>query len=338
MSNAKIVEDKISDDFSKFTLSPLFKGFGVVFGNVVRRSMYSMRGVKVDWFSIVGVPHQFSSIDGVVEDVISISLAMQNVIFNAPSLDGSETVNLSVSGKIGQITAGDIICGDNVSIVNKDLVLFTVSKDVSLKMIISIKSGFGVEIISGEDDVLTNSAGKVYLNKYYTPVKNVSFEVSDVIHNGDAKSFESVVVEVRTNGEITPLESIEIASAISSSLFDSVVKIAGESVKNLKDDIVANSASYGSMSKSFTGMSDISSSVARSKSDALISHVEFSVRTMNCLRGMSSVRYISDLEKFTQRDLLSKKNFGKKSLKEVEHRMMERGFALKIDEDGEYID
>ncbi len=330
-SDLKMLKRPVSDTLEIFDIYPVQKGFGITLANSIRRTLYSIRGVKIDWFKISGIRHQFSHIDGVSEDLIAISLNMKDVVIKSDNLDSSSALSLGIS-KSGAVFAGDISCPEGVEIVNKDLYLFTVVKNVSISMEIGIKVGFGVEI--SREDVIQASDGRVFLNKFYTPVKNVSFDVSNYIYNGNAEDFEKIELEILTDGSMVPSECLDIACAIGSGMFGAIMDLNNKSAQELRD-VIASSHKSNILIQ--TG--EVHGKV--SKNDALITHIEFSVRTMNCLKYMPNVKYLGDLERFTQKDLLAKKNFGKKSLQEVEQRMQERGFALRIandDEEDEFDD
>ncbi|QED23209.1 DNA-directed RNA polymerase subunit alpha [Candidatus Deianiraea vastatrix] len=321
----------VSKNTDVFTLHPIEIGYGVTIGNSLRRVLLSsIRGVCIDWISFDGNRHEFSSIHGISEDVVNIALNFKNIVLKADNLSESRMFTIKIS-KSGSFTAGDIKCPDGVEVVNKECYLFTVSSEtVDLSLTICIKPGFGIDIVA-DDDFVDHKIGRIYLNKIYTPIKNVSMEISQVTYNGRT-DYEKLMLKVETNGSISPVDAVGIASSVMREILLPFINF-DQSVSVLKDNKVqGNTVSQkGSSSLSGGTKSFTDSGYQNNKSDATpIEYVEFSVRTSNCLKKMS-IKFLSDLAAMSPMQLLSMKNFGKKSLNEVIQKLSEYGFKLKDD-------
>jgi len=315
----KMTKIETSENFSTFVLHPIEKGFGVTIGNSLRRILLSsIRGVCVDWISFKGISHEYSSIDGVIEDVMNIALNIKNIVIKADKVNnGILTLNIK---KSGVVNASSISCPQGVEIVNPDCYLFTVSSSsIDISIDISIQSGFGVKIVN-HDNIKDYKTGRIYLNKFYTPVKNVSFMIDSVTYNGKT-DYEKLTIEVTTNGSTSPANCIGIASSL---MRDVLIPFVNFDESSLSLEIDFNNKLQ---KKDITS---ISNKIDKEVVDKPIEYVEFSVRTSNCLKKMS-ISNLSELAKKSPMRLLSMKNFGKKSLNEVIQKLSENGFKLAED-------
>ncbi len=340
-SEIKVSRVETTSNKAIIEIKGLRKGMGSTVGNSVRRSLYLIPSLRSDYYCFEGVYHQFSELDGVVEDLIQISENIKSLSFkisenfNYQSISKSDLVcSLDINSVCKKFKASDIILPDGLSVVDTDLHLFESIKPMQKFIKIYLKYGFGVEIACQEGSVA--NPGAIYVNKFFSPVVRASIDVVDDIHNGDSKNFEKLTFEIETDGSVSAIDSFDSACGINSGVMKSISRVTSaifNAIESQINEYPSTSQQSGVVFNDslLTQSGTPSSSNKAQKADDLISHIEFSVRTMNCLKQMSNVRYISDLESFSARDLLSKKNFGKKSLNEVQQKMQERGFSLRSD-------
>ncbi len=300
----------LDDNYTRFMLYPMERGYGVTIGNAMRRVlMSSIRGVCVAAVKIDGTKHEFSVIDGVVEDFISIGLNLRHLILRMD--DSNEViVTTSLKGPM-KVCAKDINFPESVSVLNPDEYLFTISSDVSINLSLKILAGFGSELsknVTNVDDI-----GWVNLNRYYSPVLNVSFSVEDARH-AEYINYDKLILDVKTNGSASPSEAVGIATALLREMLNPLVSI--------EDLLITSSMSAEKVAPV--------SVVITEPIDKPVDHVEFSVRTTNCLKKMS-ITHLSELAQKSPMKLLSMKNFGRKSLNEVIQKLSENGFKLLED-------
>ena len=342
-SDIKVSIAETSSNKASIEIKGLRKGMGATVGNSIRRSLYLIPSLRVDYYAFEGVYHQFSQVDGIVEDLIQISQNIKSLSFkisenfNHQALSSSDIVcSLDTDSFCKKFRASDLKLPEGISIVDADLSLFESIKPINKSLKIYLKYGFGVEMASQDfSSTSSENLGLIYLNKFFSPVLTASLDVSDDIHNGDSKSFEKLVLDIETDGSISAIDAFDSSCAINSGVMKSLARVAANvfnSIENCISEHPQSQFSGSAFDSSASGsLLNAQSGSKVHKADDLISHIEFSVRTMNCLKQMSNVRYISDLESFSSRDLLSKKNFGKKSLNEVQQKMQERGFSLRSD-------
>ena len=206
------VEEYIKDEFyGKFVIEPLKRGYGTTLGNSLRRVLLSsLPGAAVTSISIEGVQHEFTSIDGVVEDVTQIILNLKNLIL---SIDSEEVKELRIDvAREGAVTAADIECDEQVEIINPDLHIATLSATGRLRMTMKARRGNGY-VGADDNKKLLESAGEIAIDSIYTPVTRVSYDVEKTRVGQDA-SYDKLTLEVWTNGSVNPQEAISLASKI----------------------------------------------------------------------------------------------------------------------------
>ena len=229
----KVLEYVESDHYGKFVIEPLERGFGTTIGNALRRVLLSsLPGAAVYSIKIEGVFHEFTSIPGVLEDVTSIILNIKDLIL---TISDSEvyTLRISASGpKV--ITAGDIDCPTNVEILNKDLIICNLEKGGVLEMELKARNGRGYISADANKALYQGSSqgiGTIYTDSIYTPIERVSYNVEPTRVGQDA-SFDSLELEVWTNGSITPQKSLALASKILIEHLDVLTNV-DEAVKDM---------------------------------------------------------------------------------------------------------
>ena len=296
------VEEYIKDEFyGKFVIEPLKRGYGTTLGNSLRRVLLSsLPGAAVTSISIEGVQHEFTSIDGVVEDVTQIILNLKNLIL---SIDSEEVKELRID--VAREGA-DIECDEQVEIINPDLHIATLSATGRLRMTMKARRGNGY-VGADDNKKLLESAGEIAIDSIYTPVTRVSYDVEKTRVGQDA-SYDKLTLEVWTNGSVNPQEAISLASKILVEHFS----------------ILVNLNEAGQLASFIVERED------EEKNKVLempIEELDLSVRSYNCLRR-AGINTVEELARHSEEDMMKVRNLGKKSLKEVKDKLDELGLSL----------
>lgn len=192
-------------------VTPCYHGYGTTLGNALRRVLLSsLPGSAVEYFKVKGVQHEFSTIDGVKEDVVEVMLNLKQLAVKVFS-DEPVTLNLVKKG-IGPVTAGDIEANSNVEVINKDLVLCTLTKSKTLEMEITVGRGRGFRPVE-EKNRQSYDLGTMVVDSVYTPVKDVGYHVENT-RVGDITNYEKLTLSVETNGTISPQDALTQATKI----------------------------------------------------------------------------------------------------------------------------
>ena len=311
-ANFEVQEYIESDNYGKFVIEPLERGFGTTIGNALRRVLLSsLPGAAVYSIKIDGVYHEFATIPGVSEDVTMIILNIKNLVMK---IDDDEVYTLRISAKGPTVvTAGDIICPAGVEILNKDLVIATIETGASLDMEMRAKNGRGY-VSADENKMLNQSSsqgiGTVYTDSIYTPIERVSYNVEPTRVGQDAK-YDKLIMEVWTNGSITPQSSIALAARILTDHLD------------LFSDINDQVASMDSVIKESTNENTNKGMVM------MIEDLDLSVRSYNCLKR-AGIQTVDELTQRSEDEMMRVRNLGKKSLKEVKEKLIDMGLGFKV--------
>ena len=281
--------EKATNLFSKICIDLLQKGQGITIGNALRRVMLSdLEGLSIIGVRIFGINHEFSTVDGIKEDVIDILLNLKQLVIkgeiNEPSM-----ARLIFRGP-GIATANDIELPDNLSIVEPRQYIATVLDDVSLEMELLIEKGTGYSL--SEKIIKRVPNGFLALDAVFMPVRKVNFFV-ETAKSKLTSDMENLILEVFTDGSITPIEAVSLASSFLEEVFRSL---------KLEKSIVQIPLVEDEQKQEFTSI--------------MIEDLELSVRAYNCLKR-SNVHTLKDLLQYSQEDLLELKNFGQKSASEV---------------------
>ena len=300
-----------SENYGKFVLSPLERGFGTTIGNALRRVLLSsLPGAAVFSIKVDGVYHEFTSIPGVREDVSMIILQLKQLVMK---IEDDEVYTLQISAKGPcTITAGDIICPAQVEVINKDLEIAHLEKDVTLEMELKAKNGRGY--ISADLNKQLNQGssqgiGTVFTDSIYTPVEKVAYNVEPTRVGEDVK-YDAVTLEVWTDGSINPQKAIAMAAKI---LIDHLDIVAGINDEVLQMDEVLKEGNTEQPSKGHQMM---------------IEDLDLSVRSYNCLKR-AGIQTVDELTQKTEDEMMRVRNLGKKSLKEVKDKLIELGLGFK---------
>lgn len=219
-------------------VSPCYHGYGTTLGNALRRVLLSsLPGSAVEHFKIKGVQHEFSTIDGVKEDVVEIMLNLKQLAVKVFS-DEPVLLNLVKKG-LGAVTAGDIEANSNVEVVNKELVICNLTKSKTLEMEITVGRGRGYKPVE-EKNRQNYDLGTIVMDSVYTPVKDVGYHV-EYTRVGDITNFEKLTLNVETNGTVTPREAIEQSTKILMDHF-TIVLNGAESAAGVDAPVVEEAA------------------------------------------------------------------------------------------------
>lgn len=294
----------INDRHAKVTLEPLERGFGHTLGNALRRIMLSsMPGSAISEVEIEGVLHEYSTIEGVQEDVINILLNLKKVALRMHSRDEA-TLTLSKTGP-GPVTAGDIKLEHDIEIVNPDYVIANLTKSGELKMTLKVTKGRGYEPATARDSGEEGrTIGNLQLDASYSPVSRVSYNV-DRARVEQRTDLDKLIIDIETNGTVDPEEAIRHAATIMQDQLSAFV------------DLQASAEEQPQAAES-----DIDPVLLRQVDD-----LELTVRSANCLKA-ESIYYIGDLIQRTEVELLKTPNLGKKSLTEIKDVLATRGLSL----------
>ena len=307
----KITDYVENNNYGKFELEPLERGFGTTIGNALRRVMLSsLPGSAISSIKIEGVLHEFQTIDGVYEDVTTIILNLKGIVVKNHSNE-TKTVHISTN-KEGEVTAADIEHDSDIEVINKDKVICTLSKGASLNMEMTITNGRGY--VRSEDNKKIhdiNKTGEIAIDSLYSPIERVSYEVGNA-RVGQDESYDKLIMDVWTNGSIKPEEAIALASRIL--------------IEHL--EIVTDLSAIADVS----GMMIEKTEDPKVKAlETSIEDLDFSVRAYNCLKR-AGIHTLQDLVNKSESDMMKIRNLGKKSLKEVLDKIRDLGLILRDDD------
>ena len=307
----KITEYIEKNNYGKFELEPLERGFGTTIGNALRRVMLSsMPGSAITSVKIDGVMHEFQKIDGIVEDVTSIVLNLKSVVIKNHSKE-NKTIRL-FADKEGAVTAGDIERDADIEIVNPDLVICNLVQGGKIDMEMTVGNGRGYVDAKENKKILGDAVqGLIPIDSLYSPIERVAYEVEGA-RVGHNENYDKLIMEVYTNGSMSPEEAMALAAKIL--------------IEHL--NIVAD----------LNAISDVTGIIAEKKVDQItktletpIEEIEFSVRAYNCLKR-DAIHTLQDLTSKSESEMMKIRNLGKKSLKEVLDKVRDMGLKFR-DED-----
>ena len=302
-----------SDDFEgQFEFRPLEPGFGLTIGNALRRILLSsLEGFAITSVKIEGVDHEFSTIKGVVEDVTEIILNLKQVRFKKQIEDAeTEKVSISVSGK-EQLTAGDL--GTFISgyqVLNPDHVICNMESSVKVDMDLTIEKGRGY--VPAEENKQSNApVGTVAVDSIFTPIKNVNYSIEN-FRVEQKTDYEKLVFNIKTDGSIHPKDALKEAA-----------KILIHHFMLFSDEKITLDTEVKSAAEEFDETSLHMRQLLKSK----LVDMDLSVRALICLKA-ADVETLGDLVSYNKNDLLKFRNFGKKSLTELEELVISKGLSF----------
>lgn len=311
----KVVMTKSNEATGTFEFFPLEKGYGVTIGNAMRRVLLSsLEGYAITAVKIQGADHEFSTMKGIVEDVVEIVLNIKQVRFKANSVsEDQDKLFISIKGK-DQFLAGDIGRYTNdYSILNPELVICNMDPTVNLELELTVSKGRGY-VPADENKQKDAPIGVISVDSIFTPIKNVKFNVED--YRVEQKTdFEKLVMDVTTDGSIHPEEALKEAAKI---LIEHFVLFSDE---NIMPETKVSSI-VEEVDESFLQMRKILKTP--------LADLDLSVRAYNCLKA-AEIKTLGELVNYHIDDLLKFRNFGKKSLSELEEFVRDRGLHFGMD-------
>ena len=292
-ANFNIANYDETDNYGKFVIEPLERGFGTTLGNSLRRVLLSsLPGSAVYAIKVQGAIHEFSAVDGVVEDVTSIILNLKKLVFDVDS-DESATMIIDVEGP-ATVTGADIQCPSEVTMISNDLVIAHVAQGAHLYMELYAKKDRGYGIIPTDS--------------IFSPVERVSYAVEPT-RVGESAKYDQLTLEIETNGALKPYEAISLAAKILVEHLNMFVELT---------DMAVN----------MEVMSEAQNDTSNKVLDMTIEELDLSVRSYNCLKR-AGIQTVQDLAAKSEDDMIKVRNLGKKSLKEVKEKLVELGLGFK---------
>ena len=289
------------DNYGKFVIEPLERGFGITLGNALRRILLSsIPGAAVTYVKIDGVLHEFSTIPGIVEDTISLLLNLKGLPLKL-STDEPKVLSLTASGS-KPLTAGDISPDADVEILDPNYHIATLtSKDAKISMEIGVEKGRGYVMADKQRNV-EHMIGLIPLDSIFSPIRRVNFVVGDT-RVGQSVDFDRLTIEIETNGSITPDDALSTAATIIQDQLNLFVDFTSEEQPVLE--------------------------TPAGEWDIPVETLNLSVRSYNCLKraGISKVSELLDL---SEDEIMKMRNFGKKSLDEIKQVLTDRGLSLRL--------
>jgi DNA-directed RNA polymerase subunit alpha len=291
----EVQKDLETPYFTRFTVEPLERGFGLTLGNALRRTMLSsLQGASVIAVKFEDALHEFTNIPGVMEDVSDIVLNFKQLVCRLHK-DISHKLYLDIS-RPGPITAGDINKDPAVDIVNPDLIICHLNEGGHLRAEILVGDGRGF-VLAENHDLIDTSIGVIPVDSIFCPVRRVNYRVEDT-RVGQRTDYDRLVLEIETNGAITPEEALGYASKIIKDHLYLFINFDEEPLKASEEEI----------DEEVERMREL---VSRN-----VEELELSVRSANCLKA-ANIKTIGDLVIKTESEMLQFRNFGRKSLKEI---------------------
>ena len=310
-----IDESTYSSTYGKFTAEPFERGYGITLGNALRRVLLSsIEGAAITSVKIEGVSHEFSTIEGVLEDTTEIILNLKGVVLK-PLIRQPHKIFLK-RDKQGEVKAGDLILSEGLELINPEHHICTLTKDRPLSMEMDV--GIGRGWVSSEQNKREDSPiGVIPIDSIFTPVKKVSVKVEET-RVGKRTDYDKLTLEIWTNGAMEPKEALLHAVVILKKHFDVFTQLGTvEEIEEEEELTPEERALY-------------------EKLKIPVSELELSVRSSNCLRE-ANIKTLADLVERTEEDLLSFRNFGKKSLNEIIELLKSMGLSLGMTIDREKL-
>jgi len=295
-----------SNTYGKFIISPLERGYGMTLGNSLRRILLSsLPGAAIINTDIDGVEHEFSNIDGVVEDVTAIVLNLKEVVLSIDNDDPNveKRLEIFVEGP-HTVTAKDILCDNEVTVINGDQHIAQVNKG-TFRMIMTARKGIGY-VSAEKNKEYTDRVGLIPIDSIYTPVQRCNYDVTQA--SSGQSGLEKLTLEVWTNGGVNPQEAIGIASKM---MIEHLEVIVGLSQKAQVEDFMIERED------------EQNSQILEMQ----IEDLDLSVRSYNCLKR-AGINTVDELTQKSEEDMMKVRNLGKKSLKEVKQKLDELGLGL----------
>jgi DNA-directed RNA polymerase subunit alpha len=298
-----------TDGYGKFSIEPLERGFGITLGNALRRTLLSsLQGAAITAVRIDGVLHEFSTLPGVIEDVTEIVLNLKQVRLKLHG-DGPKKGVFEIKGK-GEVRASDMQADADVEVLNGDLHIATLNRDGDLRMEVEINSGRGY-VSADQHSQADRPIGVIPIDSMFSPVTRVNFNV-EAARLGQRIDYDKLTLEVWTDRSILPVDAVAWAAKILRDHFSLFIHFEEEPQEEVEEEV------------------DEDIRRVRTLLDKSVEELELSVRSSNCLRA-AEIKSIGDLVQKGEADMLKFRNFGRKSLKEIQDLLGEMGLSFGMD-------
>ena len=305
----KVAKFTTSTNYGEFVIEPLERGFGITLGNALRRVLLSsLPGASVYAVEIEGARHEFSALEGVVEDVTTIILNLKDLVLEIDEDDENsiKKINVDVKGP-AEVTAADLQLPANVSVINPDLHIATVAEGGSLRMTIHARNGRGY--VTAEGNKSSNyHVGTIPTDSNYSPITKVSYVVEPTRVGHDSR-YDRLHLEIWTNGSMLPQDALALAAKILVEHFELFLEVSdiAQNVNIIAEKVEKEVNVYEQMN---------------------IDELDLSVRSYNCLKR-AGIQTVMELTQKTEEDMMKVRNLGKKSLKEVKEKLMAIGLSFR---------
>ena len=305
-ANFNVAEYDETDFYGKFVIEPLERGFGTPLGNALRRVLLSsIPGCAVHAIKVQGAIHEFSAVDGVVEDVTSIILNIKKLVF---AIDGDDDVTMVIDVKgPAVVTGADIQCPSNVTMISNDMEIAHVAEGANFYMEMYAHKDRGyMSADQNKKDI--NTIGVIATDSIYSPVVKVAYNVEPT-RVGQSAKYDQLTLEVTTDGSIQPHEALALAAKILVEHLNMFVELTD-------------------MAMNMEVMSETEEDTSNKVLDMTIEELDLSVRSYNCLKR-AGIQTVQELASKSEDDMIKVRNLGKKSLKEVKEKLIELGLGFK---------
>ena len=299
-----------TENYGRFVIEPLERGFGQTLGNSLRRVLLSsLPGASVYAVEVEGARHEFTALDGIEEDVTSIILNLKDLVLKIPEGDdANKRLEINVQGP-AVVTAKDIVLPAGVEVINPELEIAHIAEGGSLKMVLHARNGRGY--VTGEQNKVIHSGlslGTISTDSNYSPVRKANYTVENTRVGHDSR-FDKLTIEVWTNGSITPQEALAMSAELLILHLNKFLDVADitRDINIEKEEETVEENKY----ENFT-----------------IEELDLSVRSYNCLKR-AGIQTILELTDKTEEDMMKVKNLGKKSLKEIKEKLVAYGLSFK---------
>ena len=300
----------ISENLARVNVEPLEPGYGDTLGNSMRRVLLSsLEGAAVEAILVDGVQHEFSTIDGVYEDVTDIVLNVKGLVFRANGSGEEAEASVSIDGPC-TLTGGDFKIPAEFELINKDHVICTLGEGAHLSMRMRIGTGRGY--VSGDDNERDEDPiGVIHVDSLYSPVRRCAKTV-EPCRVGQHTNYDRLVLEIETNGSITPRDAVLEAADIINQHMSAFMELADDDEEPQEDASIFSTEEEED----------------NAELDKEVEDLDLSVRSYNCLKR-AGIHNVRQLVEFSENDLLNIRNFGVKSIEEVREKLEEAGLGLK---------
>lgn len=308
-SGVEIDSTSATKEYGQFTIQPLERGYGLTIGTALRRMLLSsIQGVAINWVKIDGVLHEFSFVEGVKEDSTEIILNLKNVVFKSISKDENYVLHIDEKGP-GSVTAGQMQLPPGIQVLNPDAHIATLGDNCRLKIEVGVTTGRGY--LPAEQSKDSKVIGVIPVDSFFSPVRKVNFKVNNT-RIGQRTDYDQLIVEVWTNGSISPEDSLAHAAKVLKDHLLLFIKVEEEYEQEKKQEV------------------DEEKERIRAQLRRSVDELELSVRSSNCLQA-ANIRTLGDLVQKSESEMLKYRNFGRKSLSEIGNILEELNLSFGMD-------